>query len=310
MSHQPAIAVIGSIIMDLAVSTPRVPVTGENLLAHSFHMGPGGKGANSAVALARMGARSRLLGRVGDDAFGRAELEAVRQAGVDTSAVLIDPERHTGIAIIMVDDQGENTILVAIGANAGLGADYVEEALAPRWASLDAVLVNFEIPEAVVRTVIERAHEHHVPVVVDAGPPRNYGHETWRQATVLSPNMLETSHLVGYPVEDEAAARQAALDILARGPQAVVVKMGKRGALLVTPETSQLVPAYVVEAVDTTGAGDAFTSALTLALAEGKTLPEAVRLGNAAGALAVTRFGAMSAMPTRDEVEAFLGTRA
>ncbi|NLS77440.1 MAG: ribokinase [Chloroflexi bacterium] len=305
MSRQPNIAVIGSIIMDLAVTTPRVPQTGENLLAHGFQMGPGGKGANSAVALARMGAHSTLLGRVGDDPFGRAELETVRQAGVDTSAVVIDPERHTGIAIIMVDDQRENTILVAIGANAGLDAAYVEQALAARWSSLDAVLVNFEIPEEVVRTVIEGARQHHVPAVVDAGPPRHYGPETWRHATVLSPNMLEASYLVGYPVEDEAAARRAAADILALGPQAVVVKMGKRGALLVTPQASQLVPGYAVEVVDTTGAGDAFTSALTLALAEGQALPEAVRLGNAAGALAVTRFGTMAAMPTRAEVDTF-----
>ena len=310
MPHQPSIAVIGSIIMDLAVATPRVPETGENLLARGFQMGPGGKGANAAVALARMGAHSYLLGRVGDDHFGRAELETVRQAGVDTTAVVIDPERHTGIAIIMVDDQRENTILVAIGANAGLDAAYVEQALAARWADLDAVLVNFEIPEAVVRTVIEGAHRHHVPVVVDAGPPREYGPETWRQATVISPNMQEASYLVGYPVEDEAAARRAALDILAWGPEAVVVKMGKLGALLVAPTESRLVPGYAVEVVDTTGAGDAFTSAMTLALAERKPLPEAVRLGNAAGALAVTRFGTMSAMPTRDEVETFLRSRA
>ena len=146
MSRQPNIAVIGSIIMDLAVTTPRVPQTGENLLAHGFQMGPGGKGANSAVALARMGAHSTLLGRVGDDPFGRAELETVRQAGVDTSAVVIDPERHTGIAIIMVDDQRENTILVAISQRR-VDAAYVEQALAARWSSLDAVLVNFEIPE-------------------------------------------------------------------------------------------------------------------------------------------------------------------
>ena len=306
MAGRPRIAVVGSIIMDLMVTTPRVPQRGENLLAHGFKMGPGGKGANSAVALARLGAEPLLVGRVGDDYFGRVELETVRRDGVQTDSVVIDPERHTGIAIIMVDDYGENTILVAIGANAGLTVEEVAATLQPHWAQLAAVLVNFEIPEEVVRTVVQKAHACHVPVVVDAGPPRHYGVETWRGATVLSPNMLEASTMVGYPVEDEATAERAARDLLAQGPQAIVVKMGDRGAMLVTATERTMVEGFPVQVVDTTGAGDAFTAALTVALAEGQLLPGAVRFANAAGALAVTRFGTMAAMPTRQEVEAFL----
>ncbi len=306
MADRPRVAVVGSIIMDLMVTTPRVPQRGENLLAHGFKMGPGGKGANSAVALARLGAEPLLVGRVGDDYFGRVELETVRGDGVRTDSVVIDPERHTGIALIIVDDGGENTILVAIGANAGLTAEEVTAALQPHWARLDAMLVNFEIPEEVVRTVVQVAKARSIPIVVDAGPPRHYAVETWRDATVLSPNMLEASTMVGYPVEDEATAEQAAHDLLAQGPQAVVLKMGDRGAMLVTATETTMVEGFPVRVVDTTGAGDAFTAALTVALAEGRLLPGAVRFANAAGALAVTRFGTMVAMPTRQEVEAFL----
>ena len=309
MKEKPHVVVVGSIIMDLAITTPRVPVTGENLLAHGFRMGPGGKGANASVALARLGARSRLVGRVGDDDFGRAELAALRQEGVRIESVGIDAERGTGVAIIMVDDQGENTILVAIGANVGLSVEFVLGALGSHWASLDAILVNFEIPEAVVGAVIAEASSHGIPVIVDAGPPRKYGPEVWRQATVISPNMLEAGELVGYAVADDRAATRAAREILARGPEAVVIKMGARGALLVTGQEETLIEAYGVDVVDTTGAGDAFTSSLTLGIAKGGDLPSIVRQANAAGALAVTRFGAMAAMPTHYEVERFVQER-
>ena len=304
------IAVVGSIIMDLAVTTPRVPKRGENILAHGFRRGPGGKGANASVALARMGAKARLVGRVGSDDFGWAELEALRKEGVEIDSVGIDAQRHTGVAIIMVDDEGENTILVAIGANAGLTPDWVMEALSPHLASLDSLLVNFEIPQEVVRAVVEGAHAQDVPVVIDAGPPREHGPEIWSQATVISPNMLEAGYLVGYPVQDEASARRAARDILRQGPQAVVLKMGARGALLVTPDEEMLVEGFQVEVVDTTGAGDAFTASLTLGVAQGHPLLEAVRWANAAGALAVTRLGTMVAMPTRQEVERFLAEQS
>lgn len=309
MKEKRHVAVVGSIIMDLVVTTPRVPLRGENLLARGFQRGPGGKGANAAVALARLGAQSRLVGRIGDDEFGRAELGALRQEGVRIESVGVDPALGTGAAIIMVDDQGENTILVSIGANAGLSEGFVRQALAPHWATLDALLVNFEIPEAVVAAVIAEANAHDLPVIVDAGPPRQYGPEVWHLATVISPNMLEAEALVGYPVRDDDAATRAARDILEHGPKAVVIKMGACGALLMAGGEEALIDGYQVDVVDTTGAGDAFTSALALAIAEGRDLASAVRWANAAGALAVTRMGAMAAMPRRREVDEFARQR-
>ncbi len=302
----PTIAVVGSIITDLAVFTPRLPRRGENILAHRLQIGPGGKGANAAVAATRLGAQTILVGRVGDDDFGHNELAALRAEGVDTDAVGIDPEAQTGVAFIMVDDEGENTILVVIGANNRLLPEHVEAGLAPHWDRLDAMLVNFEVPEATVAAAIRAAHAHGVPVVVDAGPPRPYGPDVWGQATVISPNALEAATLVGHPVEDDAGAEAAARELLAAGPQAVVLKRGAAGALLATREGIERIPSFPVDVVDTTGAGDAFSGALVVAMAEGKPLPEAVRFANAAGALAVTRAGTMPAMPTRADVEAFL----
>jgi ribokinase len=304
----PTIAVVGSIITDLAVLTPRVPTRGENILAHRLKIGPGGKGANAAVAAARLGASSLLVGRIGDDYFGREELAALRAEGVNTDAVSIDPEVQTGAAIVMVDDEGENTILVIIGANDRLTPEDVESGLAPHWGHLDAVLINFEIPPAAIAAAVNAAYAHGVPAIVDAGPPRTFGPEVWGRATVLSPNALEAATLVGHPVEDAAAAETAARELLKGGPQAVVLKRGAAGALLVTREGSQHIPAFRVTVVDTTGAGDAFSGALTVALAEGKPFPEAVRFANAAGALTVTRVGTLPAMPTRAEVEALLAS--
>jgi ribokinase len=300
------IAIVGSIITDLAVLTPRLPERGENILAHRLQIGPGGKGANAAVAVARLGAQSILIGRVGDDHFGSEELAALRAEGVNTKAVGIDPEVQTGAAVVMVDDEGENTILVIIGANDRLTPEDVETGLALHWDHLDALLVNFEVPEAAVAAAIHAAHAHNVPTIVDAGPPREFGMDVWGKATVISPNESEAATLVGHPVESGAEAEDAAWELLAAGPQAVVLKRGSAGALLVTREEEQHIPSFQVNAVDTTGAGDAFSGALVAAIAEGKPLHQAVRFANAAGALTVTQVGTLSAMPTRAEIESFL----
>lgn len=299
------VAVVGSIITDLAVLTPRYPRRGENILARRLQIGPGGKGANAAVAAARLGARSILVGRVGDDEFGREELAALRAEGVDIHAVGIDPEAQTGAAIILVDDEGENTILVIIGANAKLTPSHVEEGLAPHWQSLNALLVNFEIPPETVAAAVEEASSRRIPVIVDAGPPRAYGPEIWGKATVISPNELELSTLVGRPVTGGEQI-QAARELLKAGPQAVVLKLGARGALLVTGEEAHLIPAFPVNVVDTTGAGDAFSGGLAVAMAEGMPLRDAVRFANAAGALATTQVGTLRVMPRRSKVERLL----
>jgi ribokinase len=302
----PKIAVIGSIITDLAVKTSRVPMVGENLLAESLQIGPGGKGANAAVAVTRAGAEAMLIGCIGDDEFGRMEMAYLDQEGVDLSGVTIHPEAATGAAIIMIDVEGENTILVVKGANDYLSKDTVVNILNTHHNILDGILVNFEIPEAVVAAAVQAGEDFRIPVIVDAGPPRAYAPETWANCTVLSPNALEAATLVGYSIEDEADVEQAARELLAAGPQAVVLKLGSRGAMILSEDQEAILPAFPVEVVDTTGAGDAFSATLTVAIADGHSLEEAVLRANAAGALTVTRIGTMTVMPTRQEVDAFL----
>jgi ribokinase len=303
------IAVIGSLNADLSVVTPRVPNVGENFLAHSFSIGPGGKGANAAVAAARSGGDTMLVGCAGDDDFGHMLLGHLRRAGVDVEAVVVEPQANTAVAFIMIDAQGENTILVVNGANDRLSAEAVEQALEAQRGTLDGILLDFEVPEVAVAAGVRWGKEHGIPVIVDAGPPRPYAQATWQSCTILSPNELETATLVGYPIHDDATAAQAARQLLAAGPQAVVLKRGARGALLLTADQETLVPAFPVTVVDTTGAGDAFSGMLAVAVAEGLPLEESVRRANAAGALTVTRLGSMAAMPTRQEVDTFLAER-
>ncbi len=302
----PKIAVIGSIITDLAIKTSRVPMVGENILAENLQIGPGGKGANAAVAVARARAEAMLIGCIGDDEFGRMEMAYLDNEGVDLSGVTIHPEAPTGAAIIMIDARGENTILVVKGANDHLNKDAVVNILKTHRDTLDGIVVNFEIPETTVAAAVRMGVDIGIPVLVDAGPPRAYAPETWSKCTILSPNALEAATLVGYAIEDEAGAKLAARELLAAGPQAVVLKLGSRGAMILSEEQEVIIPAFPVETVDTTGAGDAFTGTMSVAIIDGLPLEEAVRRANAAGALTVTRLGTMLAMPTRQEVDAFL----
>jgi ribokinase len=302
----PKIAVIGSIITDLAVQTNRVPIVGENLQVKSLKIGPGGKGANAAVAVVRAGAEAALIGCIGDDEFGRMEMAYLDQEGVDLSGVTILPGVTTGAAIIMIDAEGENTIMVANGANDHLTKKAVAKKLQSQQDTLDGILINFEIPEVAVAAGVRVGKDLGIPVLIDAGPPRTYSPETWANCTVLTPNALEAATLVGYPLEDEVKAEQAARELLAAGPQAVVLKLGARGAMIITAEQTSIIPSFPVDVVDTTGAGDAFSGTLSVAIGEGLSLEEAVWRANAAGALTVTRLGTMSAMPTRQEVDALL----
>ena len=224
------IAIIGSVVIDLAVQTPRLPTVGETLLADNFKIGPGGKGANAAVAVQRAGGAAVLVGCIGDDDFGRMEMAALQEEGVDVNAVAVHPEASTGVGIAMIDANGENTILGVLGANDYLTSDDVTRALALHRNTLDGILVNFEVPEPAVAAAVQLGVDYGVPVIVDAGPARPYTPETWRNCTILTPNEQETGTLVGYPVSDDATAERAARELLGMGPNAVVLHRGAHGA--------------------------------------------------------------------------------
>jgi ribokinase len=302
------IVVVGSINMDLVARVERLPRPGETVPAEHLLTLPGGKGANQAAAAARLGVETFLLGRVGDDSFGPALVESLLDLGVQTSYVHETRGCASGVALISLAASGENSIVVAPGANAHLAAADVA-AIEDVFAEAGAVVLQLEVPLPTVAAAAAWARKHAVPVILDPAPvPREeLPRELW-QVDVFTPNQTETEQLTGLAVADVAGAAAAAQRLLARGPNTVVIKLGALGAFFADRSgRTGHVPARSVAVVDTTAAGDAFTGALAVALVEGRPWPQgAVEFACAAGTLATTRVGAQGSMPTRDEVESFL----
>ncbi|HVN54348.1 MAG TPA: ribokinase [Anaerolineaceae bacterium] len=297
------ILVVGSINMDLVVRSPHLPRPGETTLGSGFGTYPGGKGANQAVAAARLGAPVAMIGRVGPDAFGNAMQASLSADGVDISGVACDPEAPTGVALITVDDHAENTIVVASGANMRLSPEDVEanEAL---FEGASLLVMQLEIPLDTIQRAVGLARRHGLRVILNPAPAKSLAVELLEGVDVLIPNEGELLYLMG-----EKSLGAAMDKARQRGIRALVVTLGEQGALLVDEAGETRVPAYAVTAVDTTAAGDAFVGALAVALAEGKPAGEAARWANAAAAISVTRVGAQPSLPTRAEVEAFLSER-
>jgi len=304
----PHIVVVGSLNMDLVIRTPRFPGPGETIIGSAFHTIPGGKGANQAVAAAKLGAQVTMVGRVGDDAFGTQQIANLSQLGIDVSRIQRDPEAATGVALIVLDEQGQNSIILAPGANMRLtlaDLEAAEDAL----ASAAILVLQLETPQKVVEQAIRVARAHGVVVLLNPAPARRLPPTLLSQVDVLIPNESETALLTGTEVNDIESARRAAAKLRAPGVGTVILTLGGRGALLLEGQKATHVPGYRVDVVDTTAAGDAFVGGFAVGLAEGQELAEAVRLANAAGALAVTKLGAQPSLPTRSEVEAFLRNR-
>jgi ribokinase len=287
--------------MDLIVRAPRLPRAGETIIGTDFHTVPGGKGANQAVSACRLGARVSMVGRVGRDAYADALFHNLSASGVDYRFVVPDPKAATGVALIVVDDFGQNSIVVASGANERLSPADVEAAESVI-ADADALVLQLESPLETVIRAAQLAHANGVTVVLNPAPARVLPPGLLSLVDVLIPNESETMHLTELPVDDRKAIEAAAKALRAQGVGTVILTLGAKGALLACEGETQLIPAFEVTAVDTTAAGDAFVAGFTVALAEGRSPHEAVRWGNAAGALAVTRLGAQSSLPTREEV--------
>jgi ribokinase len=303
---QPKITVVGSLNMDLIVSAPRIPGPGETVIGGGFHTAAGGKGANQAVAAARLGAQVNMVGRVGDDTYGQVQLSNLAADGVDTTFVTVDPKAHTGVALITVDDVGENSIVVSPGANWHVSATNVEAAKAAI-SGADMLLLQLETQPEVVTRAIELAARHDVPVVLNPAPARPVPPELLAQVTYLIPNESETALLSGQPVADLGSAQAAARKLREMGVGTVVLTLGGKGAFLVAQKQEKHVPAFAVEVVDTTAAGDAFVAGFAVAVASGKPLLEAVRFATATGGLATTKLGAQPSLPTLAEVKRLLG---
>ncbi len=306
MPVKPNILVVGSLNMDLVVRTAVMPLGGETVLGDGFKTTPGGKGANQAVAAARLGARCQMIGRVGEDPFGHTLLAGLAAEGVDCSTVMKTADAATGVAMIIVDAKGENSIVVASGANFRLTPDDVFSCESA-FAKADLVLLQLELPLPTVRAAIEVARRHGCRTILDPAPaPRSMPPELY-QVDIISPNATEAEILVGSVAVEERVDKQVASELVTRGAKAAVLKLGARGSLVVMADGHiYTVPTYKVDVVDTTAAGDAFTAALGVAIAQGRHMHDAARFANAAGALACTKFGAQTAMPRAEEVEVLM----
>ncbi|PHV11686.1 ribokinase [Chitinimonas sp. BJB300] len=292
------LVVIGSLNMDLVMRAPRAPEAGETLTGHGFTTHPGGKGANQAVACARLGGNVAMVGRLGDDTFGKALRAGLVAEGVTDSMVSTDAEAASGVAMILVDDEAQNRITLALGANNQLLPEHLDAA-AELLDGAALLLLQLEVPIPTVLHAAKLAKQFNCPVLLNPAPAAALPDEIWPLIDYLVPNETETALLCGRPVTDVASAAVAAEVFLAKGVRHVLITMGSKGVFVATAEFSQHLPAFPVKAVDTTGAGDTFIGGFSVGLSEGKSLQDAARLGQRAAALGVTRHGAQSSIPYR-----------
>jgi len=298
----PNIIVIGSLNADLVVRAPRFPEPGETISGEDLAIIPGGKGANQAVAAARQGTSVAMVGRVGDDSFGPTLIQNLKDNNVETTHVQTD-ESATGTAIIVVDAEGQNSIVLSPGANGRVTQSDVD---AVSFQDADTLLLQLEIPLETVIHAASLAHQKGLRVILNPAPARQLPDALLADVDILIPNESELQLLSGQSVTDLNSAKSAARTLLEKGVKTVIVTLGANGALLVTKEQVTNIPTFKVDVVDTTAAGDAFIGGLAAALLKDKPLEEAVRYGNASGALAATKFGAQPSLPTADEVEQLL----
>lgn len=296
---------VGSSNMDLVVKAPRIPTVGETMLGGDFIMVPGGKGANQAVAAAKLGAHVCLVAKLGDDIFGQQSLDNFCKAGVDTKYVTRTHDAPSGVALITVDDAGNNVIVVAPGANRRLFPQDVKRAESDI-ASSAAVVTQLEIPLETVEFAARAAHNLSAVFILDPAPAQKLSPGLLRKVDVLKPNETEAQILTGIQVKDQRSARKAAQSLLEAGVKTVILTMGARGFLFADSSGSEFVPAIKVKAVDATAAGDAFTAGFAFALARGRALFDAALFANYVAALSVTKMGAQSSMPTMQQVKTFI----
>jgi len=303
------IVVIGSLNMDLVIKIPRIPTPGETLLGGEFKTFPGGKGANQAVAAARMGADVIMVGCVGNDAFGSELIASLEKDRIDTSYILKHPTAATGVALIQVDSQGHNSIAVAPGANYELTGMDVEKAL-EGIGEFDVVVLQLEIPVETVYSAITFASKRGAKVILNPAPARVLGKSILKLVDFLVPNEYELALMIDEPGLSEASIGKSISKIRDLGSKHLVVTMGQYGAEIIG-DTDQVlhIPAYTVQAVDTTAAGDCFVGAFAVALCEGKSISACVDLASAAAALSVTREGAQPSLPELTEVIKFKNER-
>jgi ribokinase len=299
------IVVVGSSNTDMIIKMSRIPKPGETIIGGDFSTAAGGKGANQAVAAARAGGDVTFIARLGDDMFGRRARDGFLTENINVDHVIFDKQFPSGVALIFVGEDGENSIGVASGANAKLS---VSDILAAKdaIASADVLVMQLEIPLETVRAAAAIASENDVTVILNPAPAQQLHGEILRNVSILTPNESEAGLLTGIEIESEQDAKAAADILIEKGIESVLVTMGAKGVFVRTKNLTEVVPGFKVKVVDTTAAGDVFNGVLAVAIAEGKSLKEAVSFANAAAALSVTKLGAQPSAPARKEIDEFL----
>jgi len=310
MKTQFDVIVIGSFVMALTTRLPRMPHAGESLVADLLDVGPGGKGSNLAVAVARQGKQVGLVAKLGTDLFSSVAFDLWHKEGIDTAHVVQTQDEQTGVALVYLEPNGQNRIGVYPGANLALAA---AEGLAiePYLSGAKVLALQLEIADSAVLAAMQMAHRHNLTVLLNPAPARSLSDEILRQTDVLTPNENESRVLLGLDVSDTGMGHadighaEVGRALLDKGPKIIIITLGEHGSLVVQRDAEPVhVPAYPVQAIDTVGAGDAFSGGLCVALAEGRPLLEAVRWASVTAALSVTHIGAIPGLPTRDQVDA------
>lgn len=295
------IVVIGSTNVDMVVNTVRIPSPGETVLGGRFLMGSGGKGANQAVAIARLGGKVSLISKVGNDIFGQQAVQSFLNEGIEIECLLTDPDAATGVALITVDSDGENSIVVASGANGKLTPEDVRQCLG-KLPDAAVLLMQLEIPVETVEFAIRYASDHGIKVILNPAPASSLSASCLRLVDIITPNRVEAEALTGIKIIDERTARVAAEILLEKGVKHVVITLGKEGAVSLYDGSFYVAPGITVNSVDSTAAGDAFNGALALAILEEREFPAALAFACKAGAIATTRKGACASLPYRDDL--------
>lgn len=303
------LCVLGSINVDHVIRVPYFPKAGETLTGYGYQIAYGGKGANQAVAAARLGANVQFIGTIGDDQIGQAMKSAFEQDGIDTTAITTIPNQSTGLAMIQVSDEGENSIVISAGANGDLSTELVEQHKGVI-EQADILLMQLESPLQGVTLAAKTAKSAGTKVVLNPAPAQALPESLLSLVDMITPNETEAEILTGVKVSDETTACQAANHFHQLGIATVLITLGSKGVYLSENGKGEIIPGFRVKAVDTTAAGDTFNAGVVTALLEGKPLAEAIRFAHAAAAISVTRMGAQTAIPTRQETDEFLSTQA
>jgi ribokinase len=296
------ITVVGSSNTDMVIKTSKLPAPGETILGGVFFMNPGGKGANQAVAAARLGGKVSFIAKTGDDVFGKQARQIFEGENINTDYLMMDTGHPSGVALITVDAKGENCIVVAPGSNSYLSKEDIELAREQIIRS-EIVLLQLEIPLETVAYTANIAYDAGKKVILNPAPATQISDEILSRLYMITPNEIEAELISGIPVTDIESAKLAAQHLFDRGVKVVIITLGSKGALLFTREKTKLIPSPKVDALDTTAAGDVFNGAIAVAISEGSELEEAVEFACKAAAISVTRMGAQSSAPYRKEIK-------